>query len=101
MMMRIDCVNFTNISPNISTSTSPTSAEPSSLSLADLEKALKLVQDHPRNKEWILIDPQGNAYKSEDVLLLVTKLMSHAKFEMYPGSMERILDTDIDDLYKK
>ena len=84
------------------TATSSTgSTHSTSISLADLEKTVKSLESIQRTKEWILIDPQGNAWKSENVMSLAAKLMAQSTFELYPGVMNQILDTDLDELYKK
>ena len=77
------------------------STHPTSISLADLEKSVKSLESVQRNKEWILIDPQGNAWKSENVMLLAAKLMSQTKFDPLPYNMAQTLHDNLDELYEK
>ena len=74
------------------------STHSTSISLADLEKTVKSLESVQRNKEWILIDPQGNAWKSENVMLLAAKLVSQTKFDPLPYNMNHDI---LDELYEK
>ena len=87
---------FSNTMYTATSSTGSTSS--TSISLADLEKTVKSLESIQHNKEWILIDPLGNAWKSENVMLLAAKLMSHTKFDPLPYNTNHDV---LDELYEK
>ena len=74
----------------------------STFTVDDLKRAMEEIEKFGLpNKEWILIDPQGNAWKSENVLLLAAKLMSQVQFDPLPQDMSKILHDNIGELYER
>jgi hypothetical protein len=62
---------------DICTSTSNLSTS-TTITLQDLEESLEeLKKLDPPNKEWILIDPKGNMWKSDNLIRLASMLLSH------------------------
>lgn len=73
------------MSTTVSTSTMQT------LTLADLERAMREIDLLPKNKDWLLVDPNGNCWKTDDVAKLIGVLAQHHPYLKTPfaqkGSM--------------
>lgn len=47
------------------------------LSIADIERAMREIDLLPKNKDWLLMDPAGNCWKTDDIAKLMSVLASH------------------------
>lgn len=54
------------------------------VSLEAIQRAMREIDLLPRNKEWMLIDPNGNMWKTEDVAKLMGVLATHHPLLRHP-----------------
>ena len=93
---------FDEIFGDVFTTISTGTISSSTLTIEDIKKAMTEVEKlGPPNKEWILINPQGKAWRSEDPLQLGAYLISQVKFEKLPQNMEQTLHDNMSDLYER
>ena len=47
------------------------------ITIADLQRAMREIDLLPKNKDWLLVDPAGNCWKTDDVAVLMGILAQH------------------------
>lgn len=47
------------------------------VSLETLQQAMREIDQLPTNKDWVLIDPDGNCWKTDDIAKLMSILAPH------------------------
>lgn len=59
----------------MSTTASTSNMKP--LTAADIERAMREIDLLPKNKDWLLMDPTGNCWKTDDIAILMGILVRH------------------------
>lgn len=59
----------------MSTTASTSNMKP--ISAADIERAMREIDLLPKNKDWLLMDPAGNYWKTDDIAVLMGVLAQH------------------------
>lgn len=63
-----------------------------SLSIADIERAMREIDLLPKNKDWLLMDPNGNCWKTDDVAALMGILAAHHPMLRHPMTVASPFD---------
>lgn len=71
----------------MSTTASTSNMKP--LTAADIERAMREIDLLPKNKDWLLMDPNGNCWKTDNIAVLMGVLAQHHPLLNMPSIIER------------
>lgn len=75
--------------------TTASTGDMKTLSIADIERAMREIDRLPKNKDWMLVDPNGNCWKTDDVAKLMGILAAHHPLLRHPMAFANPFDASI------
>lgn len=70
-------------------STTASTSNMKSLTAADIERAMREIDPLPKNKDWLLMDLNGNCWKTDNIAVLMGVLAQHHPYLKMPSIIER------------